>query len=167
MGQQLARITAAAVEVVDPAGLTARAAEVAARQRSPETRRTYAAVYRSFGAFLGPDATPADVTPEAVRAYRDALEYAGRSPATVAKHLSALRALADSLGAGDPALRTVRSARVARGEPRALDHDEWQRLLRMPDRRSQQGEARPRAAAPPRLRRHAPRRGLRRARRRR
>jgi hypothetical protein len=31
-------------EVVDPAGLTARAAEVAARQRSPETRRTYAAV---------------------------------------------------------------------------------------------------------------------------
>jgi site-specific recombinase XerD len=113
---------------------------VAARQRSPETRRTYAAVYRSFGAFLGPDASPADVTPEAVRAYRDALEHAGRSPATVAKHLSALRGLADALSAGDPALRTVRSARVARGEPRALDHDEWQRLLHMPDRRSRQGK---------------------------
>jgi site-specific recombinase XerD len=80
------------------------------------------------------------VTPEAVRAYRDALEHAGRSPATVAKHLSALRGLADALGAGDPALRTVRSARVARGEPRALSHDEWQRLLRMPDRRSRQGK---------------------------
>jgi hypothetical protein len=30
-------------DVVDPAGLAARSAEVAARQRSPETRRTYAA----------------------------------------------------------------------------------------------------------------------------
>lgn len=139
MGQQLKRTTAA-VEVLDPASLAARAAEVAARQRSPDTRRTYAAVYRSFGAFLGPDATAAAITPEAVRAYRDALEHAGRSPATVAKHLSALRGLADALGAGDPALRTVRSARVARGEPRALDHDEWQRLLRMPDRRSRQGK---------------------------
>jgi site-specific recombinase XerD len=140
MGTQLERVTAAAVEVIDLAGLAARAAEVAARQRSPETRRTYAAVYRSFGAFLGPNASPADVTPEAVRAYRDALEHAGRSPATVAKHLPALRGLADALGAGDPALRAVRSARVARGEPRALDHDEWQRLLRMPDRCARQGK---------------------------
>jgi len=139
MGHQLEHVTASAVEVVDPAGLAVRAAEVAARQRSPETRRIYAAVYRSFGAFLGPNPTPADVTPEAVRAYRDALERAGRSPATVAKHLSALRGLADALGVADPALRTVRSARVARGEPRALDHDEWRRLLRMPDRRSRQG----------------------------
>jgi hypothetical protein len=30
--------------VLHPDGLTARAAEIAARQRSPETRRTYAAV---------------------------------------------------------------------------------------------------------------------------
>jgi integrase len=104
------------------------------------------------------------VTPESVRTYRDALERAGRSPATVAKHLSALRRLADALGAGDPALRSVRSARVARGEPRALDHDEWQRLLRMPDRRSRQRK-RDLAAAPARLHRAAPSRGLRRARR--
>jgi integrase/recombinase XerD len=81
-----------------------------------------------------------DVTPEALRAYRDALESAGRSPATVAKHLSALRGLADALGAGDPALRRVRSAQVARGEPRALQVDEWHRLLRMPDRRTRQGK---------------------------
>jgi site-specific recombinase XerD len=124
-------------EVIDPRG--ARAAEVAARQRSPETRRTYAAVYRSFAAFVGSQATAEDVTPEAVRAYREALERCGRSPATVAKHLSALRGVADTLGA-DPAMRTVRSARVARGEPRALEHDEWARLLRMPDRRSRQGK---------------------------
>ena len=66
--------TAVGGEVIDPRGLAARAAEVAARQRSPETRRTYAAVYRSFAAFVGPQATAEDVTPEAVRAYRDALE---------------------------------------------------------------------------------------------
>jgi site-specific recombinase XerD len=74
-----------------------------------------------------------------VRAYRDALERVGRSPATVAKHLSVLRGLADAVGA-DAAMKTVRSARVARGEPRALDHDEWARLLRMPDRRTHQGK---------------------------
>lgn len=101
MGQPLARISAAAVEI-------------AARQRSPETRRTYAAVYRSFGAFLGPDATAADVTPEAVRAYRDALERAGRSPATVAKHLSALRGLADARHRRPGAAHRPLSARGAR-----------------------------------------------------
>ncbi len=37
-------------------------------------------------------------------------------------------------------MKTVRSARVARGEPRALDQDEWPRLLRMPDRRTRQGK---------------------------
>ena len=126
-------------EMVDPRGLAARAAEVAARHRSPETRRTYAAVYRTFAAFLGPSAVAADLTPAAVRAYRDRLEQAGRSPATVAKHLSALRGLADAIGA-DQAMRTVRSARVARGEPRALTHDEFARLLRMPDRRTRQGK---------------------------
>jgi integrase/recombinase XerD len=126
-------------DVVDPTGLAARAVEVAARQRSPETRRTYAAVYRSFGAFLGPHVTPDDLTAEAVRAYRDALERAGRSPATVAKHLSALRGLAEALGL-DAQLCSVRSARVGRGEPRALSHDEWTRLLRMPDRRTRQGK---------------------------
>jgi len=34
----------------------------------------------------------------------------------------------------------VRSARVARVEPRALRDDEWVRLLRMPDRRTRQGK---------------------------
>jgi hypothetical protein len=117
---QLATPTTAALngEVLDPAALAVRAAEVAARQRSPETRRTYAAVYRSFAAFLGPSSTAAEVTPETVRAYRDALERAGRAPTTVAKHLSALRGLAEALGA-DAAVRTVRSARVGRGEPRS------------------------------------------------
>jgi site-specific recombinase XerD len=132
-------LTAVVGQLLDPAGLAARAAEVAARQRSPETRRTYAAVYRSFGTFLGLDATAEDLTPETVRAYRDQLERAGRTPATIAKHLSALRQLATELDA-DPAIRTVRSQSVARGEPRALSGEELARLLRMPDRRTRKGK---------------------------
>ena len=123
-----ARVTATAADVVDAGGLAARAAEVAARQRSPQTRRTYAAVYRSLIAFLGEHATAQDLTPEALRAYRDALEHADRSPATIAKHLSAIRGLAAAVGA-DADIRTVRSASVARGEPRALSHEEFARLL--------------------------------------
>jgi integrase/recombinase XerD len=126
-------------EVLHPDGLIARAAEIAARQRSPETRRTYAAVYRTFCTFLGPEPMADDLTPETVRSYRDQLERAGRTPATVAKHLSALRQLAQALDA-DPAIRTVRSQSVARGEPRALSQDEFARLLRMPDRRTCQGK---------------------------
>jgi hypothetical protein len=50
--------TAISGELVDATGLGARAAEVAAQQRSPQTRRTYAAVYRAFAAFLGPRQRP-------------------------------------------------------------------------------------------------------------
>jgi site-specific recombinase XerD len=50
-----------------------------------------------------------------------------------------VRGLADAIGA-DQAMRTVRSARVARGEPRALTHDEYARLLRMPDGRTRHGK---------------------------
>jgi site-specific recombinase XerC len=96
-------------------------------------------VYRIFCAFLGPEPMAEDLTPERVRSYRDQLERAGRTPATVAKHLSALRQLAQALDA-DPAIRTVRSQSVARGEPRALSKDEFARLLRMPDHRTRQGK---------------------------
>jgi hypothetical protein len=96
-------------------------------------------VYRSLLAFLGERATVEDLTPAAVRAYRDALEHADRTPATIAKHLSAIRGLAAAVGA-DADVRTVRSASVARGEPRALSHEEFARLLKMPDRRTRQGK---------------------------
>ena len=131
--------SAVTTEILDPGCLALRSAEVAARQRSPQTRRTYAAVYRSLIGFLGEHATVAELTPEAVRAYRDALELADRTPATVAKHLSAIRGLAAAVGA-DADVRTVRSASVARGEPRALSHEEYARLLKMPDRRTRQGK---------------------------
>jgi site-specific recombinase XerD len=74
-----------------------------------------------------------------VRAYRDALEHADRTPATIAKHLSAIRGLAAAIGA-DADVRTVRSGSVARGEPRALSQEEFTRLLKMPDRRTRQGK---------------------------
>jgi len=46
---QLQRLDASlAGDVVDPAGLAVRAADVAAWPRSPETRRTYGEIYRTF-----------------------------------------------------------------------------------------------------------------------
>ncbi len=81
------------VEIVDPDGLRAVASEIAAGPRALQTCLTYAAVYQAFDAFVAPDATVADLTAERVRAYRDLLEGAGRSRATVPKHLAARRGL--------------------------------------------------------------------------
>ena len=126
------------VDVVDVLSLEARAAVVAADQAAPQTRQTYASVYRAFCAFVGPDAAADAFTGDRVRAYRDELERAGRSPATIAKHLSALRTLAAALGTED--VRNVRGAKVARGEPRALSAAQYSRLLRMPDLRTTAGK---------------------------
>ena len=73
-----------------------------------------------------------------MRAYRDQLERHSRSPATIAKHLSALRTLASELGV--ERVRDVRGQRVARGEPRALSAQQYACLLRMPDQRSTAGK---------------------------
>ncbi len=96
---------------------------------------------RSLLGLLGEHATVEDLTPEAVRACRDALEHADRTPATIAKYLSAIRGFAAAVGA-DAEVRTVRSASVARGEPRALSHEEFAPLLKMPDRRTRRRSAR-------------------------
>ncbi|HEY5260849.1 MAG TPA: tyrosine-type recombinase/integrase [Solirubrobacteraceae bacterium] len=124
--------------VVDPGSLAELAAGVAAEQRARLTRDTYAGVYRAFSVFVGPGAGVAALTPEAVRGYRDALERAGRSPATIAKHLAALRALARALDVDG--VERVGGARVPRGEPRALAAQEYARLLQMPDRRTRAGK---------------------------
>ncbi len=124
-------------EILDPAGLASRAVEVAARHRSPQTRRTYAAVYRSLVAFLGEHAVAADLTPEAVRA------YAMRSRMPTARRRRSRNTCPRYAASRPPSahadVRTVRSASVARGEPRALSHEEFARLLKMPDRRTRQG----------------------------
>ena len=105
-------------ELVDPGSLAALAEEIARRQPAPLTREAYAGVYRAYSRFAGAGAGPDALNPERVRAYRDQLERAGRSQATIAKHLSALRTLAGALGV--EGVRDVRGAKVARGEPRAL-----------------------------------------------
>jgi integrase/recombinase XerD len=125
-------------EVLDPVSLTMLAASVAANQPARLTRQTYAGVYAAFCQFLGPGARASALSPDTVRGYRDRLERANRSPATIAKHLSALRTLAAALEIDG--VDRVRGARVARGEPRALTAEEYARLLRMPDRRTRQGK---------------------------
>lgn len=131
------------VEVVDPRALLVLAGEAAAAQRAVNTRRSYAAVYRQFCAHLddlhGRAPGAEDLTAPAVRGYRDELEAEGRSPATIAHHLSALRQLADRLDA-DPAIQRVHADRVAAREPRPLERAEYERLLAMPDRRTTAGK---------------------------
>jgi integrase len=58
----------------------------------------------------------------------------------VAKHLSALRGLAEALGISDQGFKPFARRASRAGEPRALDKDEWERLLCMPDRRRRQGK---------------------------
>jgi site-specific recombinase XerD len=137
--RQLAhRVDALVGEVLDPGSLAELAAQVAGEQPAKLTRDTYASVYRAFCQFLGPGAGAGALTSDSVRAYRDRLEQLERSPATIAKHLSALRTLAQALDVDG--VDRVRGARVARGEPRALSAEEYARLLRMPDRRTRQGK---------------------------
>ncbi len=135
---ELARVEVTRGELLDPGSLSAVASELARRQAAQLTREAYAGAYRAFCQFLGPDARREAITPESVRAYRDLLERHGRSPATIAKHLSALRTLASELGV--ERVRDVRGQRVARGEPRALTAQQYARLLRMPDRRTSAGK---------------------------
>ena len=129
-------------ELVHPEELASLAGEVAARQRTRNTRRTYAACYRQFVALLvvrlGRPPRRGDLTALTVRAYRDQLEADGRTAATIAHHLSALRRLAAELDA-DPAIQRVRADRVAPREPRALVAGEYAALLAVPDRRSRAG----------------------------
>jgi Phage integrase, N-terminal SAM-like domain len=105
--------TAAGVvgELVDPRSLAALAEEIARQQAAPLTREAYAGVYRAYSQFAGPGAGPDALNAERVLAYRDQLERAARSQATIAKHLSALRTLAAALGV--EGVRDVRGAKVA------------------------------------------------------
>jgi len=106
-------------------------------QHAPLTRHAYAGVYRAFVAFVGAGAGPEALNRDNVRAYRDELAAAGRSPATVAKHLSALRALARELDAHD--VHAVRGQAACHGRPRALSPEQYALLLRMPDLRAPAG----------------------------
>ncbi len=126
--------------VVDTDTLAFKAGIAARKQSAKSTRRTYAAVYKQLVAFAGAG-TPANaLDDELVLAYRDHLERRGLSPATVAKHLSAVRALAREVGGPDvAAIASVKGEGVAKGEPRPLEPEQAARLLAMPDLRTTRG----------------------------
>src|SRR6185312_2392217 len=63
------------------------------RNASPHTLRNYAADLRQLTAFLGPATELASITPAQLRAFLAQGHAAGVSPATQARHLSALRSL--------------------------------------------------------------------------
>lgn len=128
------------VEVLDVGGLADVAAGVARRAASPATRKTYAATYRQLAAFAGAGAGPEILTEPFVAAFRDHLEHRGLSPATVARHLSAVRELVRAVG-GPSAVDAlaVKSSPVSKGEPRPLTEQQARVLLAMPDRRTTRG----------------------------
>lgn len=128
------------VEVLDTGGLADVAAGVARRSGSPATRKTYAATYRQLVAFAGPGAGPEILTEPFVAAFRDHLEHRGLSPATVARHLSAVRELVRAVGGpGAVDALAVKSSPVQKGEPRPLTEQQATVLLAMPDRRTTRG----------------------------
>ena len=63
------------------------------RNASPHTLRNYAADLRQLTAFLGPETELASITPAQLRAFLAQGHAAGVSPATQARHLSAVRSL--------------------------------------------------------------------------
>lgn len=118
--------------------LLLRALGLAARQASANTRKTYGTAYRSLCGALGAGATPVDLTAARVEAWCDGLRRGGRAPSTIAVYLSAVRALADEVGA-DPAIRRLRTERAAPDPPQHLMRLEVARLLARPDRATAAG----------------------------
>lgn len=130
-------------DVVDTGTLAFKAELAASKQGAKSSRRTYASVYRQLVAFAGAGAPASVLDDELVLRYRDHLERRELSPATVAKHLSAVRSLARELrGPGGPdvaAIAAVKGESVAKGEPRPLDSGQTARLLAMPNLRTTRG----------------------------
>lgn len=122
-------------DLPDRPSLAAIAAAFAGREGTANTRKTYGTAYRSLVGFLGEDAGPEALSPAAVHAWRVDLESSGRAPSTVGVYLSAVRKLAEHLGA-DPAVRAVRGAPVLADPPQTLMPLEVARLLARPDRHS-------------------------------
>ncbi len=122
--------------------LAARALNVAESQAVSSTRDTYASTYAAFVAFLdartGRPPRMYDFDRVALIAYRDQLAGSGRSSATIAKQLSALRTLAGALCL-DPAIAQVKSQQVPRPAPRSLTVAEYNGLVALPKLNTRRG----------------------------
>jgi integrase/recombinase XerC len=109
------------------------------------TQRAYATAYSDFSAFItkvtGIQNPPlVALTEDSLVAYRDDLRKRRKlAPATVQARLSALRVLASEMGLDDD-IQKVQAGKVPRRPPRPLDDAEYERLIALPDRRSQRGK---------------------------
>ncbi len=104
----------------------------AERNGSEHTRRAYASDVAQFATFLGADATPDRVTPDAVRAFLASL-HGTRHPASVARKLAALRSffrflVREETIASDPTAG-LRAPKQPRRLPRPLSVDDCQALI--------------------------------------
>jgi integrase/recombinase XerD len=110
------------------------ASEVAAHQHSSHTRRAYASTYAAFCDFLsqldaGNEPTVEAFTAKNLGLYCEYLERQGRSQATLARHLSALRSLAESLGIEEIAQHEIKVERLPTSAPPVLSDSEYEALL--------------------------------------
>jgi integrase/recombinase XerC len=105
---------------------------VAERNGSEHTRRAYASDLTQLATFLGADATPDRVTPDAVRAFLASL-HGTRHPASVARKLAALRSffrflVREEAIPSDPTAG-LRGPKQPRRLPRPLSVDDCQALV--------------------------------------
>ncbi len=134
-----------------------------AHLRAPDrSARTIAAYQSDVAAFfawletqLGQPVLPVEVTPFDVQRYRDALENAGRQPASVNRHLTALRGFfAWAIEAGHASTNPVQSVKGVRQgarAPKALTAQEVYRLQRETAAQRQLAQARAGDAVTPTL----------------
>jgi len=125
---------------------------IAERNGSEHTRRAYASDLAQLATFLGADATPDRVTPDAVRAFLASL-HGTRHPASVARKLAALRSffrflVREAAIPSDPTAG-LRGPKQPRRLPRPLSVDDCQALIEVDPPASRPRAAGRKAPGPP------------------